>query len=337
MNFVDPPDNTMYRWQRVTPILIGLTLLVLLGGMQLGYLSMGPVRIVQTLLGHTSDAERMILLDFRLPRVVFALLVGMGISVSGVLLQGVLRNDLAAPGILGVAAGGNLSVILVLLIGGMQLASPWIVPGASIVGGLATMLLVCLLAYDGRRFSPIQLLLTGVAVSAAIGSITLVVSLYVDRQVYAYTVAWMSGSLSKGDWNYNAALAVWMAVLLPLTWSLAPTINILRLGDEVATGLGLWVHGQLVLLLALAVALSAVCMALAGGIVFLGLLGPHIARRLVGPNHVVLLPTAALMGALLLLAADTAGRTVLAPAEIPAGVAVSALGAPYFLFLLMRT
>ena len=318
-------------------LLIALLMLAMVVSMELGSQPMGPGTLAKTLVGYGDEVRQMILLSFRLPRVVLALLVGMGVSVSGVLMQGVLRNDLAAPGVLGVSAGGNLGVVVTLLIGGLQLASPWIVPGMSILGGLAALLLVCLLAADGDVTSPTKLLLMGVAVSAACGALTLILSLNLDRQVYAYAVAWMSGSLGKADWNYVLVLAVWLTVLVPVAWCTAPMMNVLRLGDDTAMGLGLSVRRWRMLLLGLAVVLSAVSMAVAGSIVFLGLVAPHIARRLVGPNHITLIPIAALVGMLLLLLADTIGRTVLAPEEIPAGVLVGILGGVYFLYLLMTT
>ena len=323
--------------RRVFIVLIVLLLLVLAGSMALGSRTIGPWELVETMLGQGNETRQMVLLSFRLPRVLLALLVGMGVSVSGVLLQGVLRNDLAAPGILGVSSGANLGVTLVLLSGGMQLASPWIVPAASVGGAMAAVLLVCLLAGGGGSSSPTRLLLTGVAVSASLGAFTLVLSLNVDRQVYARALAWTTGSFNKADWNYVAALAGWLGLMLPLAWAAAPVMNLLRLGEDTAVSLGLAVSPWRSVLLVLAVVLSATSMALAGSIVFLGLLAPHIGRRLVGPNHGPLIPAAALIGAILLVTADTLGRTMLAPAEIPAGVSVGVLGGLYFLYLLMTT
>lgn len=321
--------------RRIFPILIALLLLAIAGSMACGSQFIGPVKLVETLSGYGDEVRQMVLVSFRLPRVLLAVLVGLGISVSGVLLQGVLRNDLAAPGVLGVSSGANLGVTIVLLLGGLSSPSPWVVPGASIAGGMGTVLLVCLLAADRGNVSPTRLLLTGVAVSAALGAFTLILSLNIDRQVYARAVAWMAGSFNKADWNYVAALAGWLAVTLPMAWLAGPVLNVLYLGDDAATSLGLPVRRWRMGLLVLAAILGAVCMAMVGSIVFLGLIAPHIARRLVGPNHVTLMPAAALVGAVLMLAADTLGRTVLAPAEIPAGISVGVLGGVYFLYLLM--
>lgn len=303
----------------------------------LGSWPLGPKRVFLTLVGGGSAAERMAILGFRLPRIVFALLAGAGLSVSGVILQAVLRNDLAAPGVLGVSAGGSLAVVTVLLVGGLALASPWVVPGASILGGALALLIVVVAARIDAVISPERLLLTGIAVSAGLSAMSIVLSMHIDPQVSAYAVAWMSGSLSQGNWNYVVALGGWLILFLPTVWMMASSLNVIRLGDDAATGLGVPVGRHRLAMLGFAVAISGVCMALAGGIVFLGVLAPHIARKIVGPDYRIVLPAAAVVGAGLLLAADTLGRTAFQPLEFPAGVTINALGSPYFLFLLMRS
>ena len=232
-----------HRRRRMYLLLIALLTLAMVASMELGSQPMGPGTLAKTLVGYGDEVRQMILLSFRLPRVVLALLVGMGVSVSGVLMQGVLRNDLAAPGVLGVSAGGNLGVVVALLIGGLQLASPWIVPGMSILGGLAALLLVCLLAADGDVTSPTKLLLMGVAVSAACGALTLILSLILslnlDRQVYAYAVAWMSGSLGEGGLELCFGVGCLVGRFGALVaWCTAPMMNVLRLGDGHGHGPG---------------------------------------------------------------------------------------------------
>ena len=324
----------MERHRRIFAILLLAIPIAAFVAWELGTRPIDPLTLVQTLTGDGDDVRRTVLLSFRLPRILLALLVGAGFSVSGVFLQGILRNDLAAPGVLGVSAGGNLGVTLTLLIGGANLASPWLMPGMSIAGGMGALLAVYLLAAGREVTSPTRLLLSGVAVSAALGSLTLILSLHIDRQVYAYAVAWMSGSLGKADWNYVLVLAAWLSVCIPAAWIVAPVLDVLRLGDGAAVSLGLAVRPWRTGLLVLAVVLGAVSMSVSGGVLFLGLIGPHVARRLVGPGHTALTPAAALTGALLLLIADTVGRTMVAPQEIPAGVLVGAIGGVYFLYLL---
>jgi iron complex transport system permease protein len=252
------------------------------------------------------------------------------------MFQSVLRNDLAEPGILGVSAGANLAIVLVLAtMTNMVLASVFFLPASAVGGAMVAMLFVYFLSLNSR-YSSIRLLLTGVAVSAALGALTLLITLQLSERLYKVAVAFTAGSLSTAGWNYVAVLAIWLGVLIPLAWSQAPTLNVLRTGDETATGLGVAVGRRSFLLLALAVANCAACMALAGGVTFLGLIAPHIARRLVGPNHTLVIPACAQIGATLLLLADVAGNSLFS-VELPAGVMVSAFGAPYFLYLLARS
>ena len=323
-------------WRLVLPVLAGLLLVAFWARMQLGYTSMSPLAVLRTLLGHGSPAEELVLLSFRLPRALLAVLAGAGIAVSGAMFQSLLRNDLAEPGILGVAAGANLAIVVVLAtMTNAVMSSVFFLPLSAICGAMAAMFFVYLLCL-GAPHSSIRLLLTGVAVSAALGAFTLLITLQLSERLYKFAVAFTAGSLSTAGWNYVAVLAVWLGLLIPLAWSHAPTLNVLRTGDEPATGLGVAVARRSFCLLAVAVAIGASCMALSGGVMFLGLIAPHIARRLVGPNHCLVIAATALVGATLLLLADVAGNATLA-IELPAGVVVSAFGAPYFLYLLAKS
>jgi iron complex transport system permease protein len=320
----------------VLPMLAGALVLAAAIAVQIGYTWLPPSEIAQSIFGFGSQEADLILWSFRLPRVAFALLVGGGIAVSGAVLQGVLRNDLAEPGILGISAGASLAIVVAIgFLGYAVLQSTFFMPAAAICGSLAAILLVTALCLHSGHSSP-RLLLTGVAVSSVLSAIAMLVSMKISEQAHAFAVAFSAGSLGMADWNFVAALAVWLLLLVPLVWSCAPTLNVLRLGDDAATGLGVRVSLASTLLLALAVAECAACMALAGGMLFLGLISPHIARRLVGANHAVVIPAAAMIGSMLLVAADLLGGHILPSAEIPAGVMVSALGAPYFLYLLTR-
>ncbi|MCC9606191.1 iron ABC transporter permease [Blastopirellula sp. JC732] len=323
--------------KRTVSLLFVLAVLACLVSLCLGSQWISPVTLVSSLTGQGDETYQMVFWSFRLPRVLMVMLVGWGIAISGVLMQGVLRNDLADPGIMGVAAGGNFGVTLALLIFGTQIASPWTIPLVSIAGAIGTVTLVCGLAFDRRGLYPARLLLTAVAVTAALGSFTLVLSLNVDREVYAQALAWTTGSFSKADWNYVVALTVWLGLLSMIVLAICPVMNVLRLKDESVVGLGLDVFRWRVALLVLAVTLGASSMAMSGGLVFLGLIAPHIARRLVGPQHFALVPAAGMVGMLLLMSADAGGRSLFAPVEIPAGIMTGAIGGMYFVYQLMTT
>jgi ABC-type Fe3+-siderophore transport system permease subunit len=322
--------------RQMLPLLVALLCAALWLRLQFGFTQLPPQEIVQTLLGYGSPSNELALWSFRLPRAIFAALSGAGIAVAGAMFQSILRNDLAEPGILGVSAGANLAIVLVLAtMTGAVMSSVLLLPAAAVCGAIGAMTIVSLLSLRSRH-SGIRLLLTGVAVSSALGAFTLLLSLQLSERIYKFAVAFTAGSLSTAGWNYVAFLGAWLAILLPLAWSHSPTLNVLRTGDETATGLGVPVAGRTYFLLTLSVAICAGCMALSGGALFLGLIAPHIARRLVGADHFISLPAAALVGASLLLVADVAGNTLFS-IELPAGVMVSALGSPYFLYLLVRS
>lgn len=324
--------------RRMLPLLAGALLLAVAGAIAFGgHAALSPGTLIMALCGAGDDSDAQLLLwSFRLPRIAFALLVGAGIAVSGVVIQGVFRNDLAEPGLLGVSAGAGLGIVLALgVLGHGVLASVYTLPIAAVGGALVAIALVCALSLGTARSSP-RLLLTGVAVSAALGALTLFISMQISSEAYAFAVAFSAGSLGAADWNYVLVLALWLGLLVPLAWSFAPVLDVMRLGESSATGLGVHVPVAVFVLLALAVALCAACIALAGGLLFLGLIAPHVARRLVGSGSSAVLPAAGLVGATLLVLADALAGRLVPTSEIPAGVMVTALGAPYFLYLLRR-
>lgn len=301
-----------------------------------GRAGLSSADVIRTLAGGGTPDENLVIWTFRVPRLLFAILVGLGIAVSGTLMQAVLRNDLAEPGILGVSSGAGLAVVLLLMfLGWSALGSVALMPLASTAGALGTTLVVYLLCRGAT--SPPRLLLTGVAVSSVVSALTLLLSLRISSDAFAFVVAFGSGSLNAAGWNYVTWLAAALAVLVPLAWSFAPTLNVLRLGDTAAVGLGVPLPWASLGLLSLAVVICAACMVLAGGVIFLGLIAPHIARRLVGADHAAVIPVAGLIGSTLLVLADLLGSSILPDTEIPAGVMVSALGAPYFLYLMTRS
>ncbi|MNJ59358.1 Iron-uptake system permease protein FeuC [compost metagenome] len=165
----------------------------------------------------------------------------------------------------------------------------------------------------------------------------IVLTLKLDPNKYQFVATWLAGSIWGSNWKFVLALLPWIAILLPYVFYKARVMNVLNLGENTATGLGAPVEKERLLLLAAAVGLAGSSVAVSGGIGFVGLIGPHLARRLVGPKHQLLLPTSALAGALLVIVADTIGRWILQPSEIPTGIVVAVIGAPYFLYLLARS
>jgi iron complex transport system permease protein len=326
------------RPELVVLALFGLIALTFLLSLNLGFIRIAPLDVIRTFVGQGTPQQELVLFQFRMPRLVLALLVGMGLALSGAILQGVSQNGLADPGILGINAGAGLGVVALLLFySSPGAASPFILPVTALVGGIAAAALIYMLAYKDGAVTPSRLLLVGIAVNAGIAAAMLVLSMRMDRQLYSYAVVWLSGTIAGKDWKSVLALLPWTLVLVPLVMVKARLLNVLSLGDQLATGLGAAVERARLILIGVAVALAASAVAVSGGIGFVGLVAPHLARRLVGPNHRVMLPVTLLSGALLVLVADTLARNLLSPVELPVGLVVSAIGAPYFLYLLART
>ncbi|WP_375105633.1 FecCD family ABC transporter permease [Lysinibacillus fusiformis] len=273
-----------------------------------------------------------IIWDIRLPRVLLALIIGASIAISGALLQAVMGNPLADPGLTGVTSGAAAFVLIILL------ANPeltHIIPIAAFVGGLIAAAIVYALAWRRTGITPITIILSGVAVNALCGGVIGFLSiLYSDRLPSA--VQWMNGSLAaKGNASlhmiYLYAIIGWILSIFAIRKA-----NIIRLGDQVATNLGESVTRIRIMLSILAVFLAAISVAAVGMISFVGLIVPHMARLLVGSDYKYMLPMSMALGAIVLLVADTGGRTLFAPLDIPAGILMAVIGGPYFLYLMRK-
>ncbi len=316
-----------------------LLVLVFIISLNTGRYSIAPLEVWQTLIGNGSRKQNIVLFDLRLPRMIIAVLIGAGLAISGAILQGISRNGLSDPGILGINAGAGLAVLLfVSLYPATSLAPPFLMPFLALVGAGLTALLIYVLSYKkGQGISPTRLLLTGIAVGAGISALTVILILQLNPRNFEFVVTWQMGSLWGANWKFVLALLPWMVILLPYVYLKSRTMNILSMNEQISGGLGLSINRERLALLAAAVGLAASSVATGGGIGFVGLLGPHIARRMVGPQHQYMLPITALVGALLVLTGDTIGRSIMENTEVPAGVVISLLGGPYFIYLLMRS
>lgn len=323
-------------------VLIALSLLIVTAfivSMNTGFTKLSPFDVLRTLFGGGTPKQELILFEFRLPRIVIAILIGAGLALSGCILQGVSRNALADPGILGINAGAGLMVMLFVSFFPTTTAAPiFLLPLLALVGACLAAFLIYILSYKkGEGILPTRMLLTGIGVAAGISAAMIVLTLRLSPEKYQFVATWLAGSIWGSNWKFVMALLPFIVVFVPLVLAKARVLNILNLGDQTASGLGASVERERIVLLAAAAILAGACVSVSGGIGFVGLIGPHLARRLVGPKHQFLLPASALVGSLLVLVADTLGRVILQPSEIPAGILVAILGAPYFLYLLSRT
>lgn len=327
------------REASILALLTVLIVVIFIVSMNTGFMRLSPLDVLHTLLGEGTQQQKLILFDFRLPRIVISLLIGAGFAVSGSILQGLSRNALAEPSTLGINAGAGFAVLIFISFVPATTAAPiFVLPLLALAGAALTATLIYFLSYrraDG--LSPTRLILIGIAVGAGIYAFQLILSLRLDPQNYQFVAIWLAGKIWGGDWRFVLALLPWILILLPFAFYKARVLNVLNLGDETSKGLGMPLERERLLLLAAAVALAGACVSVSGGIGFVGLIAPHLARRLVGPRHQIMLPAAALIGALLLLTADTIGRWILQPTEIPTGIVVAIIGAPYFLYLLAKS
>lgn len=319
----------------VLAALLALAFAGTVGHVAVGEYPVPPLDVVRTLLGmQTSDpSHAFIVQTLRLPRALVALAVGASLAVSGALLQSLTRNPLAAPDIVGINAGASL--VAVTLIVALPSVSSAYLPPAAFGGAVTVALLLYLLAWRGHS-SPMRLILVGIGLSAMAQALTWLMIVSGDVQEVSRALVWLTGSVYARGWEELWALLPWVAVLAPFALLYSRHLNVLGLGDEVATGLGSRVEVSRGLLLLASVGLAAAGVATAGVMVFVGLVAPHIARSLVGPAAGALIPTAAATGAALVVISDLVGRVLFSPTEIPAGIVTAVLGAPYFMYLLYR-
>lgn len=311
------------------------TLAVMVLSVGTGEYPIAPADVVRTVLGLETGNEEygFIVNTLRLPRVLAALLVGSVLALSGAIMQGLTRNPLAAPELTGVTAGAGLAVVaLIVLVPGVSVT---VLPLAGLAGASVVAVLIYALAWR-RGDSPIRLILVGIGLTSVMSALTTVMITFGEIDEVTRALIWLTGSVYGRGWEDVRAMLPWLAIFVPAAFLMSRQLNALNLGEEVARGLGSRVERERGLLLLTAAALAAAAVTVAGTIGFVGLMAPHIARRLVGSSHEGLMPVAALTGALIVVLSDLVGRTVFAPVEIPAGVITAAVGAPFFMYLSYR-
>lgn len=289
-----------------------------------------------------SARDRIIIYDIRLPRVVLGILIGAALAVSGAVMQGLFRNPLADPGLVGVSAGAGLGAITMIVLGAGALAPViallgiYALPLAAFAGGLTTTLLLYRVATRSGQTSIATMLLAGIALGAMAGAFSgMLVFMADDRQLRDLTF-WGLGSLAGATWTKIAAAGPIIALALAATPFMARSLNAMALGEATAYHLGIPVQRFKNIAIVAVAAATGAAVAVSGGIGFVGIVVPHLLRLLIGPDHRYLLPASALLGACLLLLADAVSRTIVAPAELPIGIVTAAVGAPFFLWILLR-
>jgi ABC-type Fe3+-siderophore transport system permease subunit len=306
--------------------------LVSLVSIGIGAIRIPPLEVLGALFDPSNSINARIVQELRLPRIVVALMCGAFFAVSGAMLQGVVRNPLASPDLVGVGAGAGVFAVFTLIV--LPTAPAWFLPVGAFVGAWLGFGLVLLLAQKAGELAPVRVALIGIAVGAALGALQQLILIRAPDDI-GRALTFLAGTVYGADWARVERLFPWL-VLLPVAWLLFQKLDVLSFADDVSQGLGMRLLLARVVCMSVAVGLAAVGVTGVGILGFVGLLAPHAARLLVGNQHILLLPTSALLGAILVVCADALGRGLLPPLEIPAGILTTLLGAPYFLILMRQ-
>jgi len=278
-----------------------------------------------------------IISQIRLPRILLAIFVGIALASAGVIFQGLFRNPMADPFVIGVSSGAALGATIGLVfIGGAGLLGISTTAVFALIGALGTTFLVYSIARTRGKVSVITLLLAGIALSAMLGSITYFIMIFKVNDIVK-VIFWIMGGLTSASWSRFIILAPLVTVLVVISGFFMRDLNIISLGDRRAVQLGVQTEKVKKIMLVMASFIAAVAVSVSGIIGFVGLITPHILRLIVGPDHKILYPTSAIAGGIVLLISDTLARTVLMPREIPVGIITSIIGVPFFLYLLVRS
>lgn len=328
---------------------LGAMFLLLIGAMYMhltiGNFTMTPSEVFKTLLRiDSNDNFDLVVFDFRLPRIVTAALVGMGLAMAGVVLQGITKNALADPGIIGINAGAGCAIVIFMFFFQVELIGVEIhsilkilvVPIFGFVGGTLAAAIILVMSFKHGRLDMQKLILTGIAINTGFGALTLFWSLKMDENDYQAAAIWMNGSIYNANWYFVGAMLPWLVILGIYVYRKAYLLDYFQLEEETIVSLGIPLEKEKVKLMLASVGLVSACVSVSGSIGFIGLMAPHIARQLVGIHHKFMMPVCLFVGAILLVFSDYIAKTVFSPMELSVGIVVSLVGIPYFLYLLVK-
>lgn len=325
------------RWPIVLLACSVALLVVFLLALGIGVTTKSPWDVVALLCGGGNDLARDALWQVRLPRVLVAGCCGVALAIAGAILQTLTRNPLADSGVLGINAGAGVAMVALLAtFPSYRIAPAWLLPVAATCGGVFSAVLVQALSWQAGRLPGIRLLLIGIAVGATAGAIMLVIAVQVDASLLRFVVAWQAGTMSGRTMGDVALIAPVAVIGFVASLAMHRHLDVLQLGDDVAVGVGARVGHLQGLLVMLAAVLAATTVTVAGNLGFVGLIAPHIARLLVGSAARHVIPVTAIVGAIIVITADTAARILVQPVQLPTGVLVAVLGAPVLLITLAR-
>jgi iron complex transport system permease protein len=331
------------RFSSVLLTAVGLLAAAVYLSLSYGMVELSFADVIKTLLGLAASRENDLLIyQFRLPRIITAVLVGCGLGIAGAVFQGISRNGLADPGLLGVNAGAGLAIVVFMFFfhgsfAGISWLGVWAMPLFGLLGGVGAALLIYLLSRSGDRLEPQRFLLTGIALGSGFGALSLYFSLKMNPADFQTATSWSLGSLLYANWQYIAAILPWFLLLVPFILQKADILDLFQLEENSVKSLGVSVGREQAILLLMSTGLVGACVSVAGSIGFVGLIVPHVAKRLIGIRHDRVIPLSAVLGALLVVLADFIAKNAFAPVEIAVGVVISLIGVPYFIYLLFKS
>ncbi|WP_186577952.1 FecCD family ABC transporter permease [Aquibacillus kalidii] len=329
-----------YRWSLAIILLLTITIVWI--SLMNGTYELTIQEVFRSLFRIEANPDHdLVIFDFRLPRIVLAGLVGFSLGIAGAVLQGITRNGLADPGILGINAGAGAAIVLFMFFFQSQLdLSHWftimIQPLFGLIGGLAAASIILIFSLKNGSLDSQRLLLTGIAIGSGFGALALYLSLKMKAADFEMATVWISGSIYNANWVFIASMLPWLLFLVPIIYKKASMLDYFQLEEESMKSLGIVVDREKIVLLLASIGLVSASVSVSGSIGFIGLMSPHIAKRLVGIHHKQVIPICGAIGMFLVITSDFIAKTVFAPVEIPVGIVISIIGVPYFLYLLMK-
>jgi len=323
--------------KRFFPLLL-LLLVIFLASLAIGYANSSISEVLKVFLGKSNATMSLIVLKIRLPRILACMIGGAALAVSGVLLQTLTKNPLADSGILGINAGAGF--VIAIMIGLLDISNPKILafmPFLAMLGSIITICTVYAISHQKNQpISPSRLIIAGVGVSSLLSGMMISIIDNLDIGKTDYIVSWLSGKVTGGNWQTLMTLTPLFLIALGLTYWRSYILNMMMFSEETTVALGVNIKKERLVLLILSTALASLSVILVGNITFIGLLSGHITKQLFGKDHRITLPASMIVGMILMLVADTIGRSLLVGTGIPTGIIISVIGAPYFLYLMIK-
>lgn len=311
-----------------------------------GMFNISVIEVFETLFNlNDNEKFRLVVFEFRLPRIIISVLIGIGLSIAGLFLQGITKNELADPGILGINSGASAAVIMYMYFvnfnssvsDGSNFFSIFAMPIFGFIGGILAAILILLFSRNNNKMDMQRLILTGIAINSGFSAISMLFSMKMNSSDFEFAAIWQAGSIYNANWSFIYMMLPWIIILGIYLYNKVHLLDYFQLEESSIVSLGINLEKEKRKLLFACVGLISSCVCVAGNIGFIGLMAPHIARQLVGIKHRKLMPVTALVGVFLLILSDFIAKTVFAPSELAVGIVISIIGIPYFIYLLYKS